>query len=183
MEKRIRGFVLVSAIFFLSGFIYQSVVWSIDPGYTIKFSGTRAEGIFSGFKGVVIFDPNDLQHARMDVEVDAASIKTGNSTKDSHARGESWLDVAHYPKITFRSSSFSKAVNGYVVNGALNLHGITKNIMIPFQFSRANGKGIFTGSVIIQRKDFGINGNFFGFSVGKEFTIDLKVPVSTLHGL
>ncbi len=162
----------------LSAFTVANIHWNIDPNYAIKFKGGKAEGTFSDLKGKITFDPADLAHANMDVQVQTATIKTGNSTKDEHAKGSSWFDAAKYPTIRFQSTSFSKSGAGFAVNGDLTLHGVTKAVTIPFQFSSANGKGVFAGNFNIKRKDFGINGNSFGFLVGNDFAIDLRVLVN-----
>ena len=151
--------------------------WNLDPGYSIRFAGNRAEGTFSGLTGTVAYDPADLSSATMRVAVDATTIKTGNSLKDKHARGDSWFDVAKYPKIYFQSTAFERASSGYVVRGDLTLHGAKKPVAIPFQFSQQGDKGVFTGQLKVNRKDFGINGNALGFTVGEEFDVTLRVPV------
>ena len=109
--------------------------------------------------------------------MDATTIKTGNSLKDRHARGESWFDVAKYPKIYFQSTAFTRVGTGYAVRGDLTLHGVKKPVTIPFQFSQQGDKGVFTGQFKVNRKDFGINGNALGFTVGEEFNVTLRVPV------
>ncbi|TGE21956.1 YceI family protein [Hymenobacter aquaticus] len=152
--------------------------WNLDPGYSIKFAGSQAEGTFTGLAGTVIYNPADLGSASMRVTVDAATIRTGNSLKDKHARGESWFDVAKYPKIYFQSTAFTRAGNGYAVRGELTLHGVKKPVTIPFQFSQQADKAVFTGQFRVNRKDFGINGNALGFTVGEVFEVTLRVPVS-----
>ncbi|GAA4046700.1 YceI family protein [Hymenobacter glaciei] len=152
--------------------------WNLDPGYTIRFAGNKAAGTFSGLTGTVAYDPANLSNATMRVVVDATTIKTGNSLKDKHARGDSWFDVAKYPKIYFQSTAFARAGNGYVVRGDLTLHGVKKPVAIPFQFSQQGAKGVFTGQFQVNRKDFGIKGNALGFTVGEELEVTLRVPVS-----
>lgn len=162
---------LVPAVGLLAG------SWNLDPDYSIKFAGSRAEGTFSGLTGTVAYDPADLSSASLRVVVDASTIKTGNSLKDKHARGDSWFDVAKYPKISFQSTAFDRAGSGYVVRGDLTLHGVKKPVAIPFKFSQQGNKGVFTGQFKVNRKDFGINGNALGFTVGEEFDVTLQVPV------
>jgi len=176
--KRISIALATLATFiFLTGFAISLGNWNIDPNYSIKFSGTKAEGTFSALKGTIIFDPHNLPASKIDVTVNANTIKTGNDTKDEHAKGSSWFDVEKYPVIKFTSSSFSKSADKYIVTGILELHGTKKKIQIPFSFTNSGGKGLFTGDFTINRKDYGINGNVFGFAVGTEFTVSLKVPV------
>jgi polyisoprenoid-binding protein YceI len=152
--------------------------WNLAPDYTIAFAGNRAEGTFSGLTGTIVYDPADLSHASMRVTVDATTIKTGNSLKDRHARGDDWFDVVSYPKIYFQSTSFARTGSGYAVQGDLTLHGIKRPVTIPFQFSQQGGKGVFTGQFQVNRADFGIKGNALGFTVGEVFNVTLRVPVS-----
>ena len=169
---------VAAALLTAPAFVLLSDTWNLDPAYAIKFSGTKAEGTFSGLTGRLVFDPANLPAANMAVEVAAATIKSGNTIKDGHARGASWFDVAKYPKISFRSTAFSPANTGYVVRGDLTLHGITKPVSIPFQFTQQAEKGLFAGRFRMNRKDFDINGNFFGFTVGEDFEVELRVPVA-----
>ncbi|MEM6398207.1 MAG: YceI family protein [Bacteroidota bacterium] len=167
-----------STVFFLAAAIVTND-WQIDDDYTVAFDTGRAEGTFSGMDGEILFDPSDLANSSMDVTVDVATIETGNDTKNKHARGESWFDAEKYPTIRFVGDDFSRAGEGYKVSGKLTLHGNTKSIDIPFTFS-PNGadSGLFEGSFTVNRKDYGIDGNFWGFVVGKEVEIKLRVPVS-----
>ena len=179
MNSVLKIAAIVAALLVASAFVLLSANWNLDPAYSIRFKGTKAEGTFSGLTGLVVFDPANLAAAKMEVQVAAATIKTGNKIKDGHARGESWFDVARYPEIRFYSTSFSRVgAGGYSVNGDLTMHGIKKPIVIPFQFTQQAGKGLFTGKFRVNRKDFGINGNFFGFTVGDEFDVELRVPVA-----
>ncbi len=170
---------LLLAFFVIGSAFTINVVqsWNISSDYNIKFSGTSANGTFSGLTGKIIFDANNLSSAMMNVEVDVNSISTGNNTKNKHAKGESWFYAEKYPKITFTSTSFAKSDSGYQVEGALTLRGVTKNISIPFTFSESNLGGVFEGKFSISRDAYGIEGPFFGFTVGDEFLIELKVPV------
>ena len=171
--------IVVTAIGLLStAFVVLSTNWNIDPNYSIKFSGKKAEGTFSGLSGVINFEQNKLQEAKIDVSIDANTIKTGNSTKDSHAKGESWFDVAKYPSIKFESTAIAKSSDGYLATGNLTLHGVSKTVAIPFQFTEQNGKGSFVGSFKVKRKDYNIRGNSFGFLVGDDFDLTLNVPVT-----
>ena len=152
--------------------------WKINDTYQVKFSGSSAEGTFKGLKGSVVFDSSDLSTAFMNVSVDVSTISTGNKTKDKHARGKSWFHAEKYPKITFKSTQFNQASRGYEVIGKLTLHGITKEVKIPFTFEADGKKALFVGQFTVNRQDYGIKGPFFGFTVGNEFQIDLRVPVN-----
>jgi polyisoprenoid-binding protein YceI len=174
----LKALVIVLTTGLSFSFAVLNTNWNLDPNYTIKFKGANATGTFSGLTGSIEFDPKALETSKMDVVVDAATIKTGNAAKDKHARGENWFDVSKYPKISFKSASFSKTSDGYLVNGDLTLRNINKPVSITFQFLEENGKGRFSGTFKIKRKDFGIYGPLAGMVVGNDFTIDLNIPVN-----
>ncbi len=177
-----KVFIIVSVFFVLLsiyGFTVLSLNWNIDPNYSIKFSGKKAEGTFSGLSGTVKFDEHDLADAKFEVYVKVNTIKTGNQTKDKHAMGESWLDEKKFPRIMFSSTSFQNTKgNQYSVKGMLEFHGVKKAVEIPFMFLEKGNKATFEGKFMLNRKDYGIQGNMFGFVVGDDLEISLKVPVS-----
>jgi len=176
-----RWFALIIGVGLLMGFSNPLLNnWKIEDDYSIHFKGSGAKGTFSGLEGEINFDPQNLAASSMDVILDPATISTGNKTKDKHAKGKSWFDVEHYPQITFTSSEFLRADQGYVVKGTLFLHGIRKEISIPFDFEPNGTDGLFKGQLTVNRKDYNIKGNFFGFSVGKEFVVNINVPVTPI---
>jgi len=168
----------VGLIFTLSAFTSVFIsTWAIQSNYVIKFSGSGAEGTFQNLSGKINFDENNLQNSFIDVSVDANTIQTGSETKNNHAKDEDWLDVKKYPKIKFKSDAFNKSGDKYLMTGTLELHGVAKKLIIPFSFLSSENTGMFSGEFAINRKDFGINGPFFGFVAGTEVKIQLKIPV------
>ena len=151
--------------------------WNISDDYEVRFSGSGAEGTFQGLTGTIEFNPDQLKQARFDVSVDAATIETGNNTKNKHARGENWFDVERYPEIKFRSSKVTKDGNNYQMTGTLTLHGVEKEIAFPFTFTENGGSGLFEGTFTVDREEFGIEGPFISFMVSDDFKVSLKVPV------
>ena len=151
--------------------------WTIDEDYEIRFDARGAKGTFQGLNGIIVFDKNNLQGSKMDVTAEVATISTGNKTKDKHAKGKNWLDAKAYPQISFKSSTFKQLDQAYEVTGELELHGVTKKVTIPFSFEESDLGGTFKGALTLDRKDYGITGPLFGFTVGNEITIELKVPV------
>ncbi|MBV6647438.1 MAG: YceI family protein [Cyclobacteriaceae bacterium] len=153
--------------------------WNIMEGYEIKFSGNAANGSFSNLTGEITFYSEDLSRSKFDVEVQVATISTGNKTKDKHARGNSWFDADQYPTIRFSSEEFSALSNTgeFSVSGTLDMHGVKKEMNIPFTFFQEGDEALFKGGFTVNRKDFEILGPIIGFMVGDEFEVMLEVPV------
>lgn len=170
--KTIISLLLTGSILTLAG------PWQIEDDYYVRFDTSGAEGTFRGLNGEIYFDPAAPDQASMDVSVDVKTIATGNETKDKHARGESWFNAATYPTIRFVANRFRATTTGYEVTGLLTLHGTTKKVTFPFTFNPTDTGGIFEGRFEVDRKDYGIKGNFFGWAVGRNVEVELRVPVS-----
>ena len=170
--KKIFIPVIVCSTFLLSGYTaLVSTKWDIKENYNIKFSSANPSGVFSSLKGEIMFDETNLQDSKFDIIIDAASINTGNGMKNRHAKSAKWFDAERYPSIRFVSSKVYKKGDGYEVTGVCDMHGVKKEIVIPFTFSN----NTFSGSFEVNRLDYGI-GTTEGSS-GKAATI-LKVNIS-----
>jgi polyisoprenoid-binding protein YceI len=130
--------------------------WNIAPGYSIKFDGKYAHGSFEKLNGTISFDPLNSGNSKFDVTVDVASINTGIELKNKHAKSDKWFDAEKYPVIHFVSSSVAQSDTGFVVRGELELHGIKKDIAIPFAFRSDDGHSAFYGKFKVNRGDFAI---------------------------
>jgi len=149
-------------------------IYSISNDYAIKFETRGAEGTFSNLDGTIVFDVDQLDHALFDVYVETATIETGNKTQNKHARGQKWLNASDYPKISFKSSTFTKTSSGYLVVGEFSIRGISKEVSIPFTYDER----VFTGNVTIDRNDFNVEGpSLFGSLVGNEIEVSLRVAL------
>lgn len=170
-------FLLAStAIIVLSAFTFKSSVnWKISEGYSIKFSGTDAEGIFKDLEGDVQFDNANPESSSFMFTVAVNSINTGKGMKNKHAVSDKWFDAEKYPNITFKSNSVSKQGDAFIVTGNMNIHGVSKEMTIPFAFNDNS----FTSQFSVNRMDFGV-GTMKGMSakVSNEIKLDVTIPVT-----
>jgi len=170
----------IIAIGMISAFsIYEAANRGIDPNYSLKFSTSLAGGTFSGLKGTVVFSPTELNASKIDVTLDATSINTGNSTKDTHAKGEEWLNVAKYPLIKFTSTAITKEGDKYIIAGKLELRGVSKDVKVPATYEEKSGKGVFAGEFTINRNDYGVSGSGMKAKmVGDNIKVNFNIPTS-----
>ncbi|MFB9079319.1 YceI family protein [Flavobacterium procerum] len=166
-----------SLLILFSSFTFFTSTWKINDDFRIHFLGNSVEGNFENFTGEILFDENDLTASKFSLNIKVESIATGNWLKNRHAKNEKWFDAEKYPNIVFKSSKFLKTTNGFAVKGLLKMHGIEKEITIPFKFIN----NTFQGNFSVNRIDFGI-GNQEGMSkkVSNEIKIDFSVPVTKL---
>jgi len=168
---------LALGLMLTSAFVVLNHDRKIETPYSIKFDVRSTSGTFTGLKGTVSFSPDDLANSKITAEVDVNTIETGNKTKNGHVKNEDWLNAAKFPVIKFTSTSFQKEADGYSVKGNLELHGVTKEINVPFKYIEAGNKGTFSGSFKINRSDYGVKGSGMKASfVGEEVEITFDIP-------
>jgi len=173
--KKILLPVAIATIMLFSAFTYiASTNWKIANGYSVKFTSKDPSGCFKSIKGDLFFDENDLARSRFSVTIDVESISTGNFLMNMIAKSGSWFDVDHYPTIKFTSSEISKTATGYETTGTLELHGVRKQISIPFNFKN----NTFIGSFTINRLDYKV-GTADGMNAHAStyLLIEISVPV------
>jgi polyisoprenoid-binding protein YceI len=152
-----------------------------DQGSTIKFTinnfGFGVDGSFTGLQGSIDFDPQNPAAGKFDVSIDAGTVNTDNSLRDSHLRNDSYFDVKNYPRIRLLSSRIvPKGPAGtYLFTGQLTIKAVTKEISFPFSVTPAGGGFDFKGLFTINRKDFGVGGTS---TISNELTVSLNVMAS-----
>ena len=146
--------------------------YTLDPAHTrIGFVArhamvTKVRGSFDEFAGTAVLDGANPANSRVEVTIEAASIDTRNAQRDEHLRGNDFLAMQEYPKITFASTGVRQAgETTFEVTGDLTIKGVTNEITIPFEFEGAakdpfgNQRVGFEGAVTINRKDYGVTWN------------------------
>ncbi|MCX6197787.1 MAG: YceI family protein [Bacteroidetes bacterium] len=117
MKKTLIAFTVLSSVIFTTAFaVYEQANRSIDKDYTLKFSTSLASGTFYGLEGKVYFSPSEYTKSKIDISVDASTINTGNSLKDTHAKSQDWLNVASFPFVKFASTEITKENSSYIIN-------------------------------------------------------------------
>lgn len=155
--------------------VHSAVIFS-----TTHLNTSRAYGRFNDISGTFTVDMEKPENSKVEIQIKVESIDTAHSGRDDHLRGADFFDVKQFPLATFTSTSVKKSGDKqWSVTGALNLHGVKKEITIPLELT-GEGKGQkgealigFHGTFQIKRTDFGMK--FMTNALGD--TIDLTVSV------
>lgn len=176
--------------------------WRLDPDHTSATFEVRhmmvtwVAGRFDKVSGTLQFDPNDVGASSVEVEIDASSISTGIERRDVDLRSDNYLDVARYPKITFRSTGVECAGFDHCqVRGDLSVHGVTRPVLLDVRFcgpshfqddDRRYTTYGFRATTQLNREEFGILTNMEiesgGFMVGKHLFLTLNTEADLLDG-
>jgi polyisoprenoid-binding protein YceI len=146
--------------------------WTIDPAHTrIGFVArhamvTKVRGAFNEFEGTAVIDAGDITRSTAALTIHAASIDTRNEHRDGHLRSNDFLAMEEFPDITFISTDVTQTgPTSLELTGNLTIKGVTNSVTIPFEFEGTatdpygNQRAGFEGSVIINRKDYGLHWN------------------------
>ena len=153
---------------------YVAGTWTIDPVHTdVSFSVrhimvSKVRGRFATFEGEIVTGENPLD-STVNATVDLRSIDTNNEQRDDH----------------IRSTGVSADGNGFIVEGDLTLHGVTRRVPLhleingfgkdPYGGTRAG----FSATTELNRKDFGIDTNIpldgGGVVIGDKIQVSLEV--------
>ncbi len=170
------------------------MAWHIDPAHShIQFSVrhmmiSTVRGRFERFTGTIEADEQDPTRSRVEVQIDAASIDTRTPQRDADLRGPNFLDVEHYPTITFKSKRIERldATHGRII-GDLTIRDVTKEVVLDVEYAGqakspwgAISAG-FSARTKLNRKDWGLTWNVAletgGVLVGDEITVEIEVEL------
>jgi len=106
--------------------------WTIDPdhstvGFIVRHLGiTKLRGRFSDVTGAIAaLDDGVTGNAT----VVANSLETGNDARDKHVKGPDFLGAETHPHIVFTITGVRPNSGDYIVDGALELHGVTHEVV------------------------------------------------------
>lgn len=110
--------------------------FDIDPNHTAPrfeyshFGYSNQIHRFDKTSGKIVLD-RAAKTASVDITIDTKSVNTGYPLFNEHIQGADFFDTAHYPTITFKSTSVKfdgdKPVS---VDGNLTIKGITKPVTL-----------------------------------------------------
>lgn len=130
--------------------------WKVTENYNIAFANKDVSGVFKNINGSIVFDAESFSNAKFNLTISVASISTGNGIQNKHALSAEWFNVGKFPDIIFVSDKIEKTESGYKAIGKLEIKGISKNITIPFTFSKKGSKAVFVAKFNVDRTDFGV---------------------------
>ncbi|OSZ77428.1 polyisoprenoid-binding protein [Chitinophagaceae bacterium IBVUCB2] len=165
---------ILAAFITLTAFTAVVATWQNDDahsqlGFTVTHLGIAdVSGTFNDFDVTIKSSKPDFNDATIELTAKTASIDTRVDARDNHLRSADFFDAAKYPTMSFKSTSIKKAgKNKYKLTGELNLHGITKEVIMELRYkgtvenpmSKKQTAG-FQVIGVIKRTDFNLGNGF-----------------------
>lgn len=145
---------------------------------------TKVRGRFTDYVGTASTGEN-LQDAKINIVIQAASFDSRNEDRDNHVRGADFFDVENHPEITFDSTNVTASGETLSVTGDLTIKGITKPVTVDFEFLGqaedpfGNERVGLEGSVVVNRKDWNIDFDVplktGGLLVSEKITLEFEI--------
>lgn len=188
-SKTILLTVLALMVLALGSAVADAATWEVDTahsilGFKVRHLFSKTAGRFEDWSATVDFDGKNPEKGSVKVVIQTASITTDNPKRDRHLKSGDFFDVEKYPTLEFQSTSVTKGEDGFILHGNLTMHGVTKEIAIPFtldgigQDPWGNTRAGFSGSLTLDRQEYGINWNKAmdqGWMLGDEVQIDIEI--------
>jgi len=165
--------------------------------FVVRFMGlSTVRGAFGGVSGTVMYAEGEPERSSVSVVIDASSVNTNARTRDDHLRSPDFLDVAKYPTIAFRSTRVARSPSGFTARGTLTLHGVSREVDVPFVQLNApvkdawgNSRVTFQGALRLSRKEYGVLGTAFWngefdpgrFAVSDDVDVELLVSATVAN--
>ena len=160
--------------------------WTIDPAksriaFSVEQVGKIASGRIGGWTGSIVFDPQDLGAARIDVRMDLRTAATGAKDVDDMMLGPSFLDAQRQPEARFTSTGVvSRGGDAYEARGKLTIRDVTRDVVLPFTLRLQGNQATARGTLQIKRLDYGIGRNEWASTnyVADAVAIEIAVAAS-----
>ena len=118
------------------------MAWIIDTShsaiqFSVKHLGiSTVRGTFTSFTGTIDADEQNPTAAKVDVQIETASINTRDEKRDAHLRSPDFFDVEKFPTLTFKSTKVQKVSKTKLkITGDLTMHGVTKPVTLDAEIS------------------------------------------------
>ena len=154
--------------------------WFFEPGHTAaEFCArhmmvTYVRGSFKNIHGKLVFDPEAPRNSRVEIRIDAKLIWTGEPDRDAHLRSADFLDVEHYPEITFTGNKADIVGDrDFLLTGQLTIRGVPREVVLKVRYlgqwntpwweggvdKGPRTRAGFLAETTINRQDFGVSWN------------------------
>ncbi len=171
---------------------YVAGTWTLDPAHSeVSFSVrhlaiSKVRGTFEKFE-VTVVTADKPEDSTLTASIDVASVNTNQPQRDEHLRTSDFFAVDEFATMDFVSTGLRHDGEDFYLDGDLTLRGVTKPVSIKGEFGGiitdgyGQTKAGASGTVKINRKDFGVNWNAAieggGLTLGDEVTVTIEGQV------
>lgn len=133
----------------------------VEDSSNVRFigsqEGTSFRGRFENFSAMIDFDPANPTAGRIIGVVQMASAKSGDAERDATLMEADWFNPENFPESRFESERVEQLEDGkFAAHGELTMIGVTKPVIMEFEFEVTDSTANFSGNFDVKRLDFGM---------------------------
>ena len=171
----------------------EPAAYKLDPSHSqivfsyehLGFSTTY--GMFSGFDGSIMFDPDDPAASSVELEIPIDSMITGWDARTEHFLSPDFFNAAEAPAASFKSTGVEvTGENTAKITGDLTMAGTTAPITLDVTFNKAGTHPInnkewmgANATATVKRSDFGVDK--FAPNVSDEVELVISIEAEKLE--
>jgi polyisoprenoid-binding protein YceI len=148
---------------------------------------STVRGAFNKVAGTVLLDDQDISKSAVNVTIDVSTVDTREPARDKDLRSDHFLDVDHFPTMTFKSIRVEQVSPGKLkVTGDLTIRGNTKQVVLdvdgptaPVKDPWGNQRVAANAATKINRQDFGVKWNATMDNGGVVVGDDVNITIDT----
>ena len=146
--------------------------YKIDSGHSSvqikveRFGVVDVIGRFKDVQGTIAYDSENPDKTSANSVIAVNSYDANNVGGEEAVKSPAFLNAAEYPEITFTSKRVEMKEDQHYLIGDLTIHGTTNEIALPFKIkgplmdlATQKMSIAFTGSITINRQDYGVSFN------------------------
>jgi len=143
---------------------------------TFRQMNVPVEGVFTKASGSIQFDAAKPEQASASILIETAGFDLGMEDYNAEVRKKEWFDSKTYPQASFTSTSF-KTLGGdrYQASGKLLIKGKSIDVSLPVSVKREAAATVFSGSLPVSRKAFGIGDADWNEVVDDAVTVNFRI--------
>lgn len=182
-----RLFSFILAFLLTATYAFSQSVWTLDKGHSkVGFTVSHhmiseVDGVFKTYDAKFTASKEDFSDAVFEMSADIASLNTENEARDKHLKSADIFDAEKFPKLTFKSTSFTKVMgNKWKITGNLTIKDVTQSVSLdlwlggPEKNDRAKRFEVGIKALgKLSRNAFGVGKNLPTMMVGDD--VELRV--------
>lgn len=130
--------------------------------FEYRVTVVNVKGTVEGVTSAVELDPGDLAATSGTVTVPLSELKTGNSLRDSHAKGTGALNTTQFPSATFKLEKLTggklteRQTLATTASGQLTVKGVSRLVNVPVKATLSGGKVNVSTQFKFNPHDYGV---------------------------
>jgi len=154
-----------------------------SAGFSLRHILSKFSSSFTKVTGTITVDRENLEKSSVVASIDVAALNTDSEKRDTHVKSADFFDVAKFPTMTFKSTSWKKTgTDTFDVTGDLTIKDVTKPVVLKttlLGFGPGMGGSSLSGweaTTTIKKSEFNMAGPaMLAKALGDDVAITLNV--------